>query len=248
MWIVGFVSAFGIKFSSSVDDVMWLAPFLTSRSSRTMQMQNSVIYITVCLLQTLVAMAIAYSAEGVAFLVGKGQNAWSTEKMLTVGAGILLACYSVKLTYEYIQELNEGDEGEEAKTEEVNVENGAPEVEMTANKEMTESNDTEKLEQAALLKQESFIRREKARQRHLFVIAFIGSVDDLTLFVPMLVGRSFDIAQLMLGAFFAAMTIVTICVFIGLCKPVADLIAKIPLALIVAVFAVALLVKGFMSK
>jgi len=217
-------------------------------------MENSSIYITVCLLQTLVAMAIAYSAEAVAFLAGAGKNSWSTEKMLTVGAGTLLACYSVKLSYEFIQELREGDEEEDGKAEGINGENGAADVEMNGLKDsprqdsINESGESEKLERDTLLKQESFMRKEKARQRTLFVIAFIGSVDDLTLFVPMLVGKSFDLPQLMLGAFSAAMTIVTICVFIGLCKPVADLISKIPLALIVIIFAVVLLVKGFMSE
>merc|ERR1719198_1390366 len=86
-----------------------------------------------------------------------------------------------------------------------------------------------------------------AKSQTWFVIAFIGSVDDLTLFVPMLVGKSFDIVQLMLGASCAAVTIVTICLFIGLCKPVADLISKIPLAFIVLAFAVMLLIKGFME-
>lgn len=248
MWLVGFASAFGIKFSSSVDDVMWLAPFLTSKSSRKMQMQNSIIYISVCMLQTLVAMVIAYSShEAVAYLAGKHKNMWSTEKMLTVGAGVLLVCYSVKLTYEYIYE--EGDEDDNIDRV-VSGEIGDGDVEMHPTKDSSvESMEAEKAERDNLLKkEESFNRKEQARQQTLFVIAFIGSVDDLTLFVPMLVGKSFDLPQLMLGALSAALTIVTICIFIGLCKPVADLIAKIPLAFIVIAFAIGLLVKGgFMS-
>merc|ERR1712216_644982 len=86
---------------------------------------------------------------------------------------------------------------------------------------------------------------DKKRQQTLCVIAFIGSLDDLTLFVPMLVGKGFDPLQLMIGAFVAASTIVTLCLFIGLCKPVADCLAKIPLALIVAAFSMILLTKGF---
>merc|ERR1711959_322108 len=84
---------------------------------------------------------------------------------------------------------------------------------------------------------------DKKRQQTLFVIAFLGSIDDLTLFVPMLVGKGFDWLQLISGAIVAASTIVMICLFIGLCKPVANCLSNIPLALIVAVFASSLLVK-----
>merc|ERR1712025_1540292 len=85
---------------------------------------------------------------------------------------------------------------------------------------------------------------EKYNWKALFTICFIGSVDDLTLFVPMLVGKGFNIIQLMLGSFLAVVTIVFVCVFLGLCKPFADFVEKIPLALIVVIFATFLLGKA----
>lgn len=87
---------------------------------------------------------------------------------------------------------------------------------------------------------------EKDRTQTLFVIAFLGSVDDLTLFVPMLVGKGFDMVQLVIGGFVAASIIVILCVFIGKCKPVADCLSAIPLAAIVVTFASCLLVKGLL--
>merc|ERR1719148_504819 len=69
---------------------------------------------------------------------------------------------------------------------------------------------------------------DKKRQQTLFMIAFIGSLDDLTLFVPMLVGRGFDWLQLISGAAIAGSTIVMLCLFVGLCKPVADFLGSIP--------------------
>jgi hypothetical protein len=96
-------------------------------------------------------------------------------------------------------------------------------------------------------KEKAKLRAQKLqlkRQRTLFVIAFIGSVDDLTLFVPMLTGKGFSLAELMSGAFFATMAIVGMCVFLGMCKPVADCLSNIPLAPIVIVFSAILLVKG----
>mmetsp|Transcript_117681 Transcript_117681/g.214001 ORF Transcript_117681/g.214001 Transcript_117681/m.214001 type:complete len:293 (-) Transcript_117681:152-1030(-) len=278
-WFVGFGSAFGIKFSSSIDDVVWLAPFLTANSSVTVRLQNSIIYTSVCLVQTLVAMLIAYSGrKAVKALTGGNKDAWSTEKILTVGAGCLLAVYSVKLTYEYIQEMREGGDdenqdgaaadpqsgvynraaqGEEAaeagnagccpgsgglrmSSKQGEVKLSARELELSARDASTnvEIDNPEKTEA-------DVDSADRSRQCTLFVIAFIGSVDDLTLFVPMLVGKSFDLFQLMGGAFLAASTIVTICIFIGLCKPIADCLSKVPLALIVIIFATVLLIKGF---
>lgn len=280
-WFVGFGSAFGIKFSSSIDDVVWLAPFLTSNSSVSIRFQNSVIYTSVCLVQTLVAMLIAQTGKkAVAAITGGNKDAWSTEKILTVGAGCLLAVYSVKLTYEWIQEMREGSEEEEtggnpesgiynqvATGEEEAEKNGdtAAAVEsgragccagaggifgMSGTKggevELSARNVSTNVEIDNPDKAEADVNdADRARQRTLFVIAFIGSVDDLTLFVPMLVGKSFDLFQLMFGAFFAAAVIVFICIFIGLCKPIADCLSKVPLALIVIIFATVLLVKGF---
>merc|ERR1719456_695210 len=83
------------------------------------------------------------------------------------------------------------------------------------------------------------------RSQTLFFIAFVGSVDDLTLFVPMLVGKGFDFWQLMLGAFLATVLIITFCICIGLCKPIADCLSRIPLCLFVICFATILLLRGF---
>jgi len=274
MWLAGLAAAFGIKLSSSIDDVVWLAPFLTANSSVTIRAQNAAIYTAVCLTQTLVAMLIAYSGRAaVRVLSGGAKDAWSTEKILTVSAGCLLSLYSIKLSYEYYQECMEP---EEAGAENENPEGGSyakvattegeddkpvydsgrgggkwccaagPPADVEAgkplsNREMVPGMEIDDPEKA----QEEIDKADKERQQTLFVIAFIGSVDDLTLFVPMLVGKGFDIVQLMLGAALATALIITFCICIGMCKPVADCLSKIPLAAIVICFAVVLLLKGF---
>lgn len=262
MWVTGLVSAISIKLTSSIDDVVWLAPFLTTNVSATVRVQNAVIYIIVCLIQTLVAMVIAYSGnKALEWLMRNNEDAWSSDKILTVGAGCLLVIYGIKLTIEYIQELNEGGDGEgegDNKYDKVATSDD-PEANKDARPLSARSREIEMADQLApgqppggptpgeeadkaLLEQE---KKDLERQQTLFVIAFIGSVDDLTLFVPMLVGKAFELTQLMLGAFIAASTIVLVCIFIGLCKPIADCLSNIPLALIVGVFAAVLLVKGF---
>lgn len=464
-WYVGLCSAFGIKLSSSIDDVVWLAPFLAGNLDRTLILQNAFIYGTVCMVQTIVATFISYSGKAaVEKLTGNGPGAWSTEKIMAVGAGVLMALFAVKLIHEeyfaeeedeeekekelsstqtengevlYTQlwthsrpeEITEGSidaampliskEVEEpskvdvelkdvaAATTEVDVEEGGKTRDLL-NKEMQEGKstivtlsdgqvqrqvdvvtlrmfsssssklmlvqvgeespdgkkrnkmqlpgtkqgpaqeletcveiiagkcgtsdiianygytnfvakrtelesasypglftvynkkiisgfiDSERSSEAAqelvglpsckpfttiyakskikyfyewmpegqadamLAKKEAAeqdkMRQKLAkakweRQKTLFVIAFIGSVDDLTLFVPMLAGKGFSIPELMMGALVATVTIVSLCIFVGQCKPIADCLANVPLFAIVIVFSCVLLVKGiFLEK
>lgn len=280
MWLVGLASAFGIKLTSSIDDVVWLAPFLTANQPTESLTKHAVIYTSVCLVQTLVALVIATTgSKAVDALTGGAKDAWSTEKILTVAAGCMLSVYAVKLTYEYIQELQEGKEGENenGEAEWGNVEAGTySQVAQEDYLEPYESDrpnrcpwgtccSTQQSTQRYVYDGEPFstkdrtqleidspskgddeiAKADKDRTQTLFVIAFIGSVDDLTLFVPMLVGKGFDVVQLVAGAFAAASTIVLLCVFIGKCKPIADCLSSIPLAAIVIVFAIVLLLKAF---
>mmetsp|Transcript_84972 Transcript_84972/g.245706 ORF Transcript_84972/g.245706 Transcript_84972/m.245706 type:complete len:256 (-) Transcript_84972:185-952(-) len=250
-WLAGVGAAISIKLSSSIDDVVWLAPFLTNNTTVGARIQNSLIYISVCLTQTAVAMAIAYSGDSlVSALTRNKKGAWSSDKILTVFAGGLLAIYSIKLTIEYIQEMNGGDsdddddKDQEPKYGQVAVND----EEATKPLSSRHGNDTEQAsgdEQDAKQQCSTVSQKEAKQTQTLFVIAFLGSVDDLTLFVPMLVGKGFDIVQLIVGGAIAASTIVSLCLFIGLCKPIADCLAKVPLALIVVVFAITLLVKGY---
>eukprot|EP00929_Paragymnodinium_shiwhaense_P121586 TRINITY_DN9386_c0_g1_i3.p1 TRINITY_DN9386_c0_g1~~TRINITY_DN9386_c0_g1_i3.p1 ORF type:complete len:105 (-),score=11.06 TRINITY_DN9386_c0_g1_i3:820-1134(-) len=101
MWLAGLCSAISIKLCSSIDDVVWLAPFLTSNSSKRFRMQNSCIYTGICILQTLTAVVIARCGDAVVkWLTQSAQGAWSSDKILTLGAGSMLALHSIKLIIE----------------------------------------------------------------------------------------------------------------------------------------------------
>jgi hypothetical protein len=86
--------------------------------------------------------------------------------------------------------------------------------------------------------------RNNKQSRSLAIIAFLGSIDDLTLFVPLLVGKALTILQLVLGAMMATLLIIVLCIFLTRCEIVANILEKIPLVAIVAAFSVILLVKG----
>eukprot|EP00929_Paragymnodinium_shiwhaense_P049371 TRINITY_DN24908_c0_g1_i1.p1 TRINITY_DN24908_c0_g1~~TRINITY_DN24908_c0_g1_i1.p1 ORF type:complete len:270 (+),score=41.57 TRINITY_DN24908_c0_g1_i1:130-939(+) len=266
LWVAGLGSAISIKLCSSIDDVVWLAPFLTSRTSMRYRLQNAAIYTSICIVQTITAMIIAYCGDSiVSWLTGNDENAWSTDKILTVGAGIMLSLYSVKLVGEYVQEEADGEEEKEpqeacsrndsglSSTQDAKAEDSGDEIAVC---DIESAKKPFKVTSRTISKQEDNVSRdaqhydpdrfERERQRTLFVIAYIGSVDDLTLFVPMLVGKGFDLAQLLVGACVAASAIVSICLFLGQCKPVADLLSNIPLFAIVIAFAITLLGKGLM--
>lgn len=299
MFFAGLGAAISIKLSSSIDDVVWLAPFLTANSSYTTRIQNVIVYTSVCLIQTQVAMGIAYSGDAaVAWLTSNAADAWTTEKILTVTAGVLLAIYTVKLTYEYFMDSEDDDENEENSLEEGSAESEEGRASMMELGETSllvkssvcddfdQSNISEPLSHEAghadgakrLLEENGCAdeardgkelrhisdcqvpvskqhpeglksdNTEKKGQQTLFVIAFVGSLDDLTLFVPMLVGKGFNWIQLVSGSLIAASIIVMLCLFLGLCKPVANLLSSIPLAVIVGVFSASLLCKGCMMQ
>jgi len=224
--LAGIGSACSLKLTSSIDDVVWLAPFLTRSESRASKLRNAIIYVSVCLIQTLIAMAIARSGDAVVSIItGHMSGAWSTERILTVGAGVLLALYSVKLAFEYFRQG--GDDKIEGDVEASNATIG----------ESLNPNSQEVLADS--------MRDESNRSWSLFTISFLGSLDDLTLFVPMLVGREFDAIQLVVGSFIAASAIMLLCICIGHCRPVARCLSSVPVVLIVSTFAAILLVKGF---
>jgi len=254
-WMAGIGAAISIKLSSSIDDVVWLAPFLTSKTAA--KVHNSAIYIGVCLTQTMVAMAIAYSGDTVVKKLTQGrEGAWSSEKILTVLAGSILAVYSVYLLLKYFgiipDDEEEGSDAEHSGTDKMYSKVSADDADDVegANiplsvKEVSDISLDDSVEAPDKSDASDNEKGAKRTTWSLFVIAFVGSVDDLTLFVPMLVGRGFDMVQLIIGGFIAAFTIVLICIFIGLCKPIADCLNMIPLVAIVITFALMLLVKAF---
>jgi hypothetical protein len=260
MWLSGLFSAISIKFFSSVDDVVWLTPFLTSTLSPALQLQNAAIYTSVCLVQTFVAMTLAFSGEKtVAWLLSNEPNAWSADKVLTVIAGCLMALFGAKELYNHFygddddsedaggtpssgtsQSADKLAQAREPKYDKVATKDEQGESEPLAHGEIESGLEIEQLEH-----QRNNLSHERGPFK-LFQIAFIGSVDDLTLFVPMLVGKAFDPVQLVFGSLTAACCIVSLCMFIGLCKPIANVLAVVPLWFIVITFAVVLLVKGAM--
>merc|ERR1711920_127170 len=258
VWASGLGAAIVLKLASSIDDVLWLTPFFTSDASLRRRSQHAAIYVSVCLLQTVVAMSIAVSGESiVASLTNSSDNVWSTDKILTVFAGSMLGLYTLKLLYDYIVEL--WDEPENEDTESSDEEMGPVSLKEKSMSQCLVTTESPVQSPGPVQRGESIMvegRRciselkqqrtpEKSTRRTLFIVSFVGSVDDLTLFVPMLCGKSFGWTQLVFGALISASSIVMLCCFLTACKPISRIIASIPFPLIVGLFAATLLVHGF---
>ncbi|CAE7215698.1 unnamed protein product [Symbiodinium sp. KB8] len=175
-WIAGVGAAISIKISSSIDDVVWLAPFLTNNVSYFSRLKNISIYGIVCWVQTAIAMCIAYSGNKLVEMVTRNsKDAWSSEKILTVLAGSMLALYSIKLLHEWVTEAEEepqdtkedaGQENKYAKVSPSDLEGGG---ELTPGR-----NESRQLMSARNRPIESAnAASESAQTQTLFVIAFI---------------------------------------------------------------------------
>jgi hypothetical protein len=71
------------------------------------------------------------------------------------------------------------------------------------------------------------------QSRSLAIVAFLGSMDDLTLFVPLLVSNALTILQLAIGVMVATLFISFVCISLTRCQFVANFLEKIPLVAIV---------------
>ena len=101
---LGVFSAIAIKLTSSIDDIVWLVPFLII-PNRTKVVTNTAIYIWVCLFQAMLALAISHGGmAAIDAMSGSKGGGWSSEKILTFFAGLSLDCYGLKLAKEYYDE------------------------------------------------------------------------------------------------------------------------------------------------
>jgi hypothetical protein len=85
---------------------------------------------------------------------------------------------------------------------------------------------------------------DTSSMRTLIVVAFCGSLDDLTLFVPMLAGGAIGPLALVTGALAATGLVVLLCLFLNLFSRVSDCLQKIPLVAITSCFFVYLVLKA----
>lgn len=219
-------------------------------------MRNAATYTCVCLLQTCLAYILSRFGESVIddLMGGSDDERMSTDRLLTLVSGSALFLYSIVLGVEYYKENFRKDEAEYrciAKKRYSSDSSGSGPSGASDDLEATE--EKEPYQAFAPLEMEDSFEDDdddvaappsNKKSRSLAIIAFLGSLDDLALFVPMLVGNAFGIVELIIGAMISTLFIVIMCIFLTRCQLVANVLEKIPLAAIVGGFSVILLGKG----
>ena len=100
-----------MKLTSSIDDVVWLVPFLIIKNRRKVIIHVS-IYMWVCLIQAILALAIAQGGVAALDAMTATKKGWSSDKILSVGAGGLLFAYGLWLIREWWLDDDDDDDGE----------------------------------------------------------------------------------------------------------------------------------------
>lgn len=224
-----------MKLASSVDDVVWLIPFLVVGDKQVL-MTNVTVYSLICTIQTLLALGISKGGVAAIEALTPSSSKWSPEIIISLSAGIFLILFGFKLAYEWYKEnfCEEDDDDDDGGECAMKVEGDAL---LNGDALLTD------IEQPEPAKGGGKSRTTSA----LMAVAFLGSIDDLTLFVPMLVGKSISYGELILGSLLAVLIIVCLCVFLTACKPMVRILEAIPLFLIVFVFGAMLVIKTLLA-
>jgi len=230
-FFVGLVEAMSIKLTSSIDDVVWLTPFVIMPDKK-MVATNTAIYLWVCAVQAVLAIVISQGGIAAIEAIKGSEKGWSPEKILTCFAGVSLVGYGAFIAKEYYDETW-GPDAEEAEYSEessstliTSAEEGSstviafetnstePECELTkrtalqieagsgeggyekAGPEDGEPSDEEEEEAGAVNEGDGEGQKKGRTSSSLFIVAFLGSLDDLTLFVPMLAGQALHWTEL----------------------------------------------------
>lgn len=216
-------------------------------------------YCSVCFLQTCLAFALSQFGFSVIdeVLGGADDQQMSTVRLLTLISGSSLLLYSVYLGIESCQKNNQvpGDQSREGAHVSVALSTSFERTGEVADYKTDnhparmEVLEMEEPPEETIATVESTGMNTNSHQhlqstRSLAILAFLGSIDDLTLFIPLLVGQVLTMLQLVLGAMIATSMIVLLCICLTRCEIIANILEQIPLVAIVATISFILLVKG----
>ena len=91
-------SAYLLKLTTSLDDLLWLSPFLAIAPSRANKTTTSLVYFSACVVVTLAAFLLGSSLLHLLRLSNcpAGATYWTAERFLAIAAACVLAFFSVR--------------------------------------------------------------------------------------------------------------------------------------------------------
>jgi hypothetical protein len=216
------------KLTSSIDDIVWLLPFVSS-SDRSTNIRNGTIYLFMMEVVVGLASSIAFGG-GVALQSVLDEAAyWNAERVLGVASGVCLLLYSAFLFHVFLQ----GDDNPEDETETVvGSDQKQPEtlssLEGALSKSATAEDEPENTTEKG-----SAVKKPEG---NLFVICFLGSLDDMSVQAALLLGGTFHPLELALGVLLGSAIVVCFCMFASLFERAVQLVQRLPLFGIILAF------------
>jgi hypothetical protein len=233
----GWFGAAIIIFGTTVDDTVWLVPFVTSPSlSATSKLCHALLFIATLQALTLLCVLLASGIQ-VALPILGFKNEHNEEHILTCISAIF--CWVIAGFF-YLKKLLK-------RRAVVNAVS------------LSGSNDEER--PLSSNHQENYTKLSDTNTSHglnereadisfspltVVTLTTIGALDELSYFPSLLTGHIFYPRQLLVGALVASVVILAVVfAFLSKCKPLLDFLDRIPLYGIVAMFALILTVQSF---
>lgn len=210
-----------IKLTTTINDVIWLVPFVVNPRSKSKVILNCSIYAWVSAFQAMLALSISHGGLAAIDALKSTDSGWSSEKVLTFFSGLSLIIYGFSICKEYF------------KTEYANI-----------FKVEDNSKDEEKMLLVIAENSPDTSDAKERSSRSLFVVAFLFSLDDLSLLVSVLIGNPMTWFELTLGTIISVCVICIVCFIVGMFKSVSVFLESIPTFAIVFVFGITLAIKS----
>lgn len=256
------------KLSGSVDDVVWLMPFLSpTGKTNTKRLCMAETYIMVMCLVTTCAIAISIGGEMLFELIfGDDDAYWNAQRVLSLASGIILSLYTIYLFYEWWNERSE-DDAETVDVMDPSASSQSPsDLKTKSNAETAGDNpdDTEMHElnpdepdasvevygvkdTAKETEDADDINTSKLTVGRLVIVAIAGSLDDFAVQCALLLAETFLWYQLLIGVFIGTLIVVFICFCISYVHCVVKYIEKVPIWVIIGALAIYTIVSAFYS-
>lgn len=241
------------KLFSSIDDIVWLTPFVSGKMSKQRKVYHTCLYqLLNCLI---IGCSIALAAGGIAALsiiLGEDPGYWDAERVIGFLSAGVLGLFAIKVAYDERQAAKKIDKKKEG-TDDFS----AVAIQLTDDSEgyrsFVEHMEDSESEEGG--KQDNENERPYASKRgaksakkystwNLVCIALLGSLDELIIQSNMLLNGTYNYTQYVVGSLLGALVVNLICLYLGHLKIIVEWIEKVPLSVIIALLAVLALVNA----
>ena len=253
MWATGLLGATATVFATTLEDAVWLVPYVgfSSRFSKTSRIVHAITFVLTLEMLAIGAVLAAIAIEaGATFQWGNkkdtsNSNSNTQERTeIVLGSVGAILCWTLALYY-YIKKMQKRRRKEREQQERAQAEEtvglvtsdafqqnqrfgsyGSSDYENNNNNDSDDNNEEQHDDNHA-----------HDSMGTVMSLTFVGALDEISYFPALIVGHIFTPLQICLGTLLATLlilTVVTTC--LARCKPLADCLDRIPIYAVVALF------------